>query len=120
VAGTPEGRGVAFTAQKFFCDKWLPFFRFGYADGDAALMQTTFSTGLGLQRANRDVVGAGFSWGAPADGTLRDQFTSEFFYRFQLTQFLAITPDMQLIVDPALNPNIDILALFGVRLRAVF
>ena len=119
-AGTPEGWGLAFTAQKFICDKWLPFFRFGYADGDAALMQTTFSTGLGLQRENRDVFGVGVSWGSPADGNLRDQFTSEAFYRFQLTQFLAVTPDVQLIVDPALNPNVDVLAFFGIRLRAAF
>ena len=95
-------------------------FRFGYGDGDAALMQTTFSTGLGLQRKNRDVAGVGLSWGKPADGGLRDQFTSELFYRFQLTQFLAITPDVQLIADPALNPNRDLLAFFGVRLRAAF
>ncbi len=119
-AGTPEGHGVAFTAQKFVNDRWLPFFRFGYADGDAALMQTTFSTGLGLQRENRDVLGVGFSWGSPADGALRDQFTSEAFYRIQLTQFLAITPDVQLIVDPALNPSEDVLAFFGFRLRAAF
>ena len=119
-SGSPEGHGVAVTAQKFICDKWLPFFRFGYADGDAALMQTTFSTGLGLQRENRDVAGIGLSWGQPAAGALRDQFTSEFFYRFQLTQFLAVTPDIQLIVDPALNPSVDVLALFGVRFRAAF
>ena len=120
VAGTPAGQGVAFTAQRFVCDKWLPFFRLGYADGDAALMQTTFSTGLGLQRENRDVLGMGFSWGSPADGSLRDQFTSEAFYRFQLSQFLAVTPDIQLIVDPALNPGEDLLAFFGVRLRTAF
>ena len=119
-AGTPEGWGVAVTAQKFICEKWLPFFRFGYSDGDAALMQTTFSTGLGLQRENRDVFGVGVSWGSPAAGGLRDQFTSEVFYRVQLTQFLAITPDVQLIVDPALNPTADVLALFGIRLRAAF
>jgi porin len=119
-AGTPEGWGLALTAQKFVCDRWLPFFRFGYSDGDAALMQTTFSTGLGLQRENRDVAGIGFSWGKPADGALRDQFTSEFFYRFQLTEFLAVTPDIQLIVDPALNPTTDVLAFFGIRLRAAF
>ena len=83
-------------------------------------MQTTFSTGLGLKRENNDVAGVGVSWGAPADGSLRDQFTSELFYRFQLTQFLAVTPDVQLIVDPALNPNVDMLAFFGVRLRAAF
>jgi len=119
-AGTPEGNGVALTLQKFISDKWLPFFRFGYSDGDAALMQTTFSSGIGLQRKNRDVAGIGLSWGKPSDEQLRKQFTSEFFYRFQLTQFLAITPDIQLIVDPALNPNTDVLALFSVRLRAVF
>ena len=83
-------------------------------------MQTTFSTGLGLQRENRDVFGVGVSWGSPADGELRDQLMSEAFYRFQLTQFLAVTPDVQLIVDPALNPNVDVLALFGLRLRAAF
>ena len=120
VAQTPEGYGVAFSAEKFVCDKWLPFFRFGYSDGDAALLQTVFSTGLGLQRENRDVAGIGFSWGKPADGTLRDQFTSEAFYRFQLTQFLAITPDVQLVVDPAINPTVDMLAFFGIRLRAAF
>ncbi|XZE55332.1 carbohydrate porin [Planctomycetaceae bacterium SH139] len=119
-AQTPEGWGVAVTAQKFLDDKWLPFFRFGYADGDAALMQTTFSTGLGLRRANNDVAGVGLSFGKPADGTLRDQFTSEAFYRFQLTQFLAVTPDVQLIGNPALDPSEDVLALFGIRLRAAF
>lgn len=120
VAGTPESSGVAFTAQRFVDDKWLPFFRFGYSDGDASLMQTTFSTGLGINRDNRDVFGIAVSWGSPSDGALRDQFTSEAFYRFQLTQFLAITPDLQLIVDPALNPNKDILAFFGIRLRTAF
>lgn len=119
-ARTPEGWGVAVTAQKFVGDRWLPFFRFGYSDGDAALMQTVFSTGLGLRRKNNDVSGIGISFGKPADGSLRDQFTSEYFYRFQLTQFLAVTPDIQLIADPALNPSEDVLALFGVRLRAAF
>lgn len=119
-AGTPSGWGVAFTAQKYVNDCWLPFFRFGYSDGDAALMQTVFSTGLGFRRQNNDVAGMGVSWGKPADGSLRDQFTSEAFYRFQLTQFLALTPDVQLVVDPALNPGEDVLAFIGIRLRAAF
>ena len=48
------------------------------------------------------------------------QFTSEMFYRFQLTEFLAVTPDVQLIVNPALNPSADAIAFFGIRLRAAF
>ncbi|MGI9474469.1 MAG: carbohydrate porin, partial [Rubripirellula sp.] len=119
-ARAPEGWGVAVNAQKYIREKWLPFFRFGYSDGDAALMQTTFSTGLGLRRENNDVAGIGFSFGKPAADTLRNQFTSEWFYRFQLTQFLAVTPDIQLIADPALDPSEDVLALFGIRLRAAF
>ena len=119
-AQTPEGWGVAITAQKFLCEKWLPYFRFGYSDGDAGLMQTIFSTGIGVRRENNDVTGIGISFGKPADGTLRDQFTSEWFHRFQLTQFLAVTPDIQLIANPALNSSEDVLALFGIRLRAAF
>ncbi|MDA9856822.1 carbohydrate porin [Rubripirellula sp.] len=119
-AQTPEGWGFAVTAQKFLCEKWLPFFRFGYSEGDAALMQTTLSTGLGLRRENNDVAGAGISFGKPSANGLRDQITSEAFYRFQLTQFLAVTPDVQVIANPALDPNEDVLALFGIRLRAAF
>lgn len=120
VAQTPEGWGVAMTLQRYVCERWLPFFRFGYADGDAALMQTTLSTGIGLRRNNNDVAGIGISFGQPADNALGDQFTSEAFYRFQLTQFLAVTPDIQLIGNPALDPSKDALALFGLRLRAAF
>ncbi len=61
-------------------------------DGDAALMQPIFGTGLDVRRENNDVAGIGISFGKPADGALRDQFTSEAFYRFQVTQFHAITP----------------------------
>ena len=100
VAGAPSGNGVTFSAQKFVNDRWLPFFRCGYADGDASLMQTTFTTGLGFVRRYKDVCGVGISWGAPANGALRTQFTSEIFYRYQLTQLLAITPDIQIIANP--------------------
>ncbi len=51
-------------------------------------------------------------------GPIDSQFTSEAFYRFQLTQFLALAPDVQLVVDPALNPGQDVVAFFGLRLRA--
>lgn len=119
-AGTPQGHGVTVSAQKFICDRWLPFFRFGYADGDAALMQTTCSTGIGLQCANRDVLGIGVSWGKAANSSRSEQFTSEVFYRFQLTEFLAITPDLQVIANPAVNPNTDALTFAGIRLRAAF
>lgn len=120
VAGTGDGWGVLFSMNRFIDDKWLPFFRFGYSHGDTALLQTNFSTGLGYRNKKKDVAGIGVSWGKPADGTLRDQFTSELFYRIQLTQFLAVTPQLQFVADPALNPSNDFLTLFGLRLRTSF
>lgn len=120
VAGTSYGWGVAVTAQKFIDDTWLPFVRFGYSEGDVALMQTTLSTGIGWRRENKDVAGVGVSWGQPADGSLSHQFTSELFYRLQVSDFLAITPDVQLIVDPAGNPEADAIGYLGIRLRLAF
>jgi porin len=38
----------------------------------------------------------------------------------QLAQNLAITPDVQLIIDPALNPDEDVLWIFGLRARLAF
>lgn len=115
-AGVPQSQGIALTAQRFIDDKWLPFVRYGYSDGNASLMQSTFSTGLGVRCENTDVAGVGLSWGVPAAGNSH-QFTGEAFYRFQLTQFLAVTPDVQVIVDPASNPGTDVLAAFGIRFR---
>ena len=120
-AAVASGRGVALSAQRFICDKWLPFVRAGLADGDASLLQATVSAGIGrFNSVNHDLFGVGFNWGKPAAAGLRDQFTSEIFHRFQLTESLAVTPDVQLIVNPALNPDEDVIGFFGIRLRAAF
>ncbi len=42
---------------------------------------------------------------------LPDQFTSKVFFRFPLTQFLAVTPDAQLIVDPVFRPGHDVVTI---------
>jgi porin len=61
------------------------------------------------------------NWGEPNESTfapgLDDQITMEAFYRFQLTQQLALTPTLQYLKDPALNPLDDSLWVFGLRAR---
>jgi len=42
------------------------------------------------------------------------------FYKYQVTQILAITPDVQLITNLALNPDGDVIAIYGLPLRIVF
>ena len=120
-AMTPDGWGLAFSASRFINDQWMPFVRAGYADGDAPLLQATISTGIGYYiKEHRDLLGVGLSWGKPSANGLDDQYTAELFYRLQLAENLAITPDVQLIINPALNPDEDIVGIFGIRLRATF
>ena len=61
------------------------------------------------------------NWGRPnADSFgsgLDDQWTTELFYRFNVTRALAVTPDMQVIFNPALAPQKDVIGLFGLRAR---
>ncbi len=67
-----------------------------------------------------DLVGLGVNWGKPSDDSLDDQVSDELFYRLQLAQNLAITPSVQLIINPALNPDENVIAVFGLRLRLAF
>ena len=59
----------------------------------------------------------GLNWSEPGDNDLDDQWTIEAFYRFQLSESFAVTPDVQLIFDPALNPDDDLLPVVGIRAR---
>ena len=59
------------------------------------LMEANMSTGIGYYLSKRrDLVGLGVSWGRPSADGLDDQGTIEIFYRLQLAQNLAITPDI--------------------------
>jgi len=122
---TPDGWGLAFSFSRLFAEKWEPFVRAGYADDGGALWEQSFSAGLGYYtRKSSDLIGAGLNWSRPSSDTLGpgldDQYTLEVFYRFYLLKTLAITPDVQLLFDPALNPNIDVVAVFGLRARISF
>ena len=71
-------------------------------------------------REDHDVIGLGLSWGQPSADGLDDQFAGEVFYRFQVLPNLALTPSVQLILDPARNPDKDAIAVFGIRGRFGF
>ena len=116
-ADVPEGWGVAVSAEWRFEEKWLPFFRAGWSEGEAAPLQANISGGLGVYLKSHDVVALGLNWGKPSSDGLRDEYTMELFYRIQITQILAITPDVQLIIDPSNNPDDDFIAVLGIRAR---
>ncbi|WP_170378561.1 carbohydrate porin [Ruegeria atlantica] len=114
-----EDYGAAFSAAWFVDNKWMPFFRAGASKGTAALYDRSVSAGLGYYGRNTDLAGLGLNW-AEARGIDGDQFTLEAFYRFSISPGLQITPSLQFISDPLLNPNQDSITLFGLRTRIVF
>ena len=124
-ADVPSGWGLAFSWNRLFNDTWEPFIRVGYADDGGALWEKSVSIGFGyhMPREN-DMAGLGLNWGKPSEDSfgpgLDDQYSAELYYRFQLMQFLTITPDVQLLVNPALNPDEDLIAIFGIRGRLNF
>jgi porin len=48
---------------------------------------------------------------------LSDQYALEFFYRMNLTAQVTLTPDIQFVKNPALNPSEDSIWVFGLRAR---
>ncbi|MCB9911390.1 MAG: carbohydrate porin [Verrucomicrobiales bacterium] len=122
-AGIPSGWGVAASANWLFAERWLPFVRAGWSDGGGGVpLETAVSAGAGYYLRDRsDLLAIGFTWGRPStetyDSGLRDEYTLEMMYRVQLLQRLSLTPDIQVLVNPALNPDQDVIAVFGLRAR---
>ncbi len=119
-AGVPESWGLVGSASWYFDDsRVMPFLRGGWSDGKATLLDAQVSAGVAKVFRERDLGGIGVSWGNPSAPGTSDQWTSELFYRIQLGN-LAITPSVQMIVDPALDPAEDVLWVGGLRSRVVF
>jgi porin len=117
-----DGWGIMSSFTHSLGEEWLVFLRGGYSEGGGSPLETSVSGGFGYQpRGTSDQLGFGANWGRPNDDVfgsdLRDQYALEAYYRLQVTQELAITPDVQLLINPALNPERDMIWVFGVRLR---
>jgi porin len=118
-AQVPEDWGVAFSLSTEVGESLQPFFRAGYSQGTAATLERSISTGVGIQRGDFNLLGLGLNWGQPP-GDLADQYSAEVFYRFQLFPNFTLTPDLQLVIDPALDPDQERLLVFGLRVRVTF
>ena len=124
-AGRPSDRGIALTLeQQFGCEgNLVPFVRYAYAHRGVNDIRENLSIGLGIENMlgqNDDVIGLAWSWEEPSNPSLRDQFVFESFYRFYITPYTHLTPDIQVVIDPANAPGKDTVVIFGLRLRTLF
>jgi porin len=128
--GVDDGWGGVFSLNRTVGDKWMVFARSGFAEDGGSLLERSVSIGGGYTPNGLESLGAGsqlgfgMNWGRPNEAVfgsgLDDQFAAEAYYRLQLTKELAVTPSIQLLVDPALNPQEDAIWVFGLRARLAF
>lgn len=123
--GLSAGNGVALQAGYLFDDRWYPFAFGGWSNGEASVFKQDFVAGLGVKldtprRPSNDMFGVAAGWGNPSVDAFRDQYTAEMFYRLQLLSSFAITPSVQLVRNPAANPEDDQVVLWGLRTRIQF
>jgi porin len=117
--GLESAEGFAVGANWTTSDlRWMFFGRAGWADGDAAFYDESYTLGFMRKfRRNSDLLGLAVNWGQPPQDELDSQVTGEFFYRLQLSENLAVTPNIQRLRDPALNAEDDALWVTGFRVR---
>lgn len=120
LAGTPKGWGLNFSFSRMYGPHWQPFLRLGYAKDGGAFCEQTLDAGFGY-KINKNYLfgfGAGFGKPQPMDEIEFDnQYQFELYCKMSLLSIFTLTPDIQLLINPAMNPTESIIAVFGLRGR---
>lgn len=114
-----SGQGLAVSSHWYFLDKYAPYIRFAFSNGNGenAFYKKDVQIGNGFRFKSHDLLGIAFSWAETNIPDAKNQMTGEIYYRINLTEHLEITPDFQLIFNPTLNPSVISLTYWGVRGR---
>lgn len=119
--GIDDGWGVGVSANWLFDNGLMPFVRLGLAEGEAARADGTVVLGALYRPANEiGELGLAFGWESLSDDSLGDQKALEAFFRWDVNRNFSLTPSLQVLIDPALNPSDDIVLVGGVRARFNF
>jgi porin len=99
----------------------IGFFRGGVGDPAVTPVRAFASGGVALQRPfgrTQDRMAMGVAWSDPSPGTGGgDETLIEAYYRFALSPALSLTPDLQVVVDPAFDPDARDTVVLGLRLH---
>jgi porin len=120
--GTPSGSGWLLSWSWKFEDRWVPFVRAGWSDGGGgALAERSISGGFSWRMAFQDWLTVGVGLNKPSEishgADLGTEKVLEASYLWQLTANASLTPDLQLTLDPATNPEKSTIWIAGIRLR---
>lgn len=119
-AGVSSGSGWVFSASLQIGERFLPFIRIGHSDGGAGVAaENSVSGGFELAAFPDQAWSLGLGWSEPSRETfgpdVRNETVLETSYRVQLFNSLSITPDVQIIFNPANNPEESTIWVYGLR-----
>ncbi len=106
------------------------FGRFGWSNGECNPIEEFYSIGLGgkgsIPRRDRDTWGLGYYLINTSDDLpqllgMNAEQGVELFYRIEITPWLHISPDLQVIVDPGAGfDDRDVAVIYGMRAQMTF
>ncbi len=116
--GSTKGHGAVVSFSRML-GPWLPFVRAGVSEDAGALSEKSLSTGFGYYGlgGKSNNLGAAINWADTGD---KDQITAEIFYLIKPLPWLEITPDIQIVQNPALHPEENQLIIIGLRGRLIW
>jgi porin len=123
LAGVSRGSGWGVSAAYKLNDKYFPFLRFGHSDGGGGVAaESAISVGVEIAQRSDEIWTIGAGWAKPSRETfgpgLDNETVFETSYKFQLSQNFSITPDVQIVFNPANDPGES--SVWVVGLRAIF
>lgn len=115
-AGVPESHGLVLSGNHTFGDELMIYGRLGWSEGGAPIARLAAGGGLMWRPGHYDdLFGIGFTVADPSDSGLDTQTSVEAFYRFDLSDNLAITADLQYLNNPGSNDRNPL--ILGLRAR---
>jgi porin len=120
-----DGFGIALNIDQELGRKdVIAVVRVGYGDADVTPVKTFVAGGVAFEGPfgrEDDLVAIGVAWSDPSPGSgFRAETLLELFYRVEIAKAISITPDLQLVFNPANNPADDLVVIPGIRLRLKF
>jgi len=119
LAGVSSGSGWGVSAAYQLNDTYFPFVRFGHSDGGGVAAEDAISAGVQITHPRGEIWTMGVGWAKPSEETfgpgLDNETVLEMSYKFQIAKNFSLTPDAQVIFNPANNPGKDSIWVIGVR-----
>jgi len=120
---TDRGYGVYFNFDQEIYPNVMPYFQYGYGEPSVTSIDHFLAGGVGFLRPfdrHGDMFGFAVAWGHPSARSTQSETIVETFYRLQVTDAMQLSPDLQLVFNPANNSRDDFIAVLGARLRFQF